>query len=175
MSMNASLADLLARLPELEWQFSKLGTSFSPKGLPRGLFRLQDDEAGSSSYIGEIKADIAALADHNNVHAVRYLALKINQKIAVLVALCAHQKRHSPLKIGPTDLDATFLGTRMERLNDLELTIKMHGEQKEALVKALMQRESLRDSEAQLALQRELGEIEKCLTLAQEAYARAIR
>ncbi|MDP1603667.1 MAG: hypothetical protein Q8M03_10430 [Legionella sp.] len=171
MGVNKLLTELLARMPELEWQLDKIGMAFSSKALPPGLFR-QPFDAPAQAYITEIKADIATVSTTTNARVERYLALKINQKINVLVKLCSRHNRKGPVQ-ETVNYDIHQLSTRQQRLESLDLAIQLLVEQKEALEKALQQRENVGDCIAQLSLQNELGELEKRLTLARETYARA--
>jgi hypothetical protein len=171
MGVNKLLAELLARMPELEWQLDKIGGSFSPKALPPGLFR-QPFDAPLQAYTAEIRADIAAVSNTTNQRVERYLALKINQKINVLVKLCSRHNRLAPVH-ETINYDIHQLSTRQQRLESLECAIQLLIEQKDALTNALQQRENIGDCIAQLSLQSELGELEKRLTLARETYARA--
>lgn len=172
MDVDRPLAQLLARLPELEWQLSKQSLSFSPRALPAGLFR-QAFDAPTAAYVAEIKADIATLQTfHNNQRVAHYLALKINQKINVLVTVCSRHNRLQP-EMTVANYGVDKMSTRQQWLQSLESSITILIEQKSALEGALAQKDKPRDDESQLNLARELGELEKRLTLARETYARA--
>lgn len=157
----------------MEWQLSKLGSSFSAKSLPKALFR-QPVDAPASAYATEIRDDISSLSSQTNQRAVHYLALKISQKIHVLVSICSRHNRAQP------DMDIVSYGvdkisTRQQWLQTLEANILMLDAQRESLVNTLAQKGcSSDDSLTQLNLQRELGELEKRLTLARETWERAI-
>lgn len=169
MTLHSLLADLLARIPELEWQLNKVGDVFSAKSLPRGLFKHHYD-ASSADYIAEIRADINRLKTHVNGRAARYLAEKINEKINVLVTLCSQYNRQTSVReVARFTVDQ--LSTRQQWLNQLEQTIQRLSAQQQALVKALSQQTASDDPLVQLNLRRELGELEKQLTQAQEMYA----
>jgi hypothetical protein len=170
--VDGPLAELLARLPELEWQLSKQSLSFSPRALPPGLFR-QTFDAPTTAYVSEIKADIVTLKTfHNNQKIAHYLALKINQKINVLVSVCSRYNRREP-EMAVATYGVDKMSTRQQWLQSLEANINLLLEQKKALESVWAQKDKLRDSESQLRLARELGELEKRLTLARETFTRA--
>lgn len=170
MAVSDVLTTLRGRLPELEWQLNKPGLSFSPKFLPAGLFRVHDEDP--SCYVAEIKADIIALSTHPNPRIVRYLAEKINQKINVLVTVCAAHNRLKPDQ-ELTGFIVEQLNTRRQWLQSMEEDIERLEEQKNALLNALTEKDTPKDCTISLNLQKELGELEKRLTLAREAYSRA--
>lgn len=173
MDVDKQLTKLLARLPELEWQLGKLGYSFSVKSLPRALFR-QPFDAPATAYAAEIREDIRTLSSQTNQRAVHHLAVKISQKINVLVTICSRHNREKP------DSDVVSYGvdkisTRQQWLQSLEANIEILDAQRTSLANALAQKGcSSDDSLAQLSLQRELGELERRLTLARETWQRAI-
>lgn len=168
MNVNKLLTELLARMPELEWQLSKLGAVFSPSTLPPGLFH-QPYDAPVTDYIAEIKKDIARLSSQTNFQRTHYLALKINQKINVLVALCASYNQKATQD---TSCVIDALLTRKSWLATMEQNLQTFSVQQDALIRRMEQRTSL-SMDAQLNLQKELGELEKKLTLVREAYFRA--
>ncbi|MFC3908892.1 hypothetical protein ACFORL_07355 [Legionella dresdenensis] len=172
MRINALINTLLARLPELEWQLAKLGTAFEPETLPRGLFR-QPIDAPVFAYIDEIKAEIAVLADHGNRQAASFLAARINQKINVLVTICARYNQHNPAQHSPPGFILEQLATRKQQFELLEQAIKTLSSQRDAMLRRLQEPGSEKSTELHLNLQRELGDIEKRLTLAKEAYDKA--
>jgi len=169
MGVTDILSTLRGRLPELEWQLSKPGLSFSPRSLPAGLFHSHDDDP--VLYVAEIKADINTLAVHPNPRIVRYLAEKINQKINVLVSVCAGYNREKPVQ-EPTGFIIDQLATRRQWSQALEADIERLEEQKNALLATLAGRDATNDCTVSLKLQSELGNLEKKLTLAKEAYSK---
>lgn len=171
MDVSSLLHTLRERLPELEWQLNKPGASFSTQSLPPGLFRNREDDPVAC--VAEIRADINTLFGHPNPRIVRYLIEKINQKINVLVAVCAQRKQHAP-----ESEQAAFvvdqLSTRRQWLETMEATIKRLEEQRQALLHSLTEKDLAGNHPVSLNLRSELGALEQRLTLAQEAYARAI-
>lgn len=170
--IKALLADLSARLPELEWKISGLGTSFSNRSLPKGLFHSAREMNGALC-IAEIKSDIRALSAQTNKLAAAHLAQQIQQKINVLVALCQiNSKRNKPDERPHFGLDS--LSTRQQWIQTLEADIQQLLNQRLAVQKALDSINLQSSPQIVLNLQAELGAIEKRLTLAQETLNRAI-
>jgi len=166
------LTKLSARLPELEWKISELSTPISGHSLPRGLFRSRIEYSGATC-IQEIKEDIHALSLQKNQRSESFLALRINQKINVLVVLCQIQSRKSTPNKKP-GFSLKMLSTRQQWIqgleSDIELLVIQHG----AMAKSLAQMQLGANAAAVLNLQADLGEVERRLTLAKEALNRAI-
>ena len=170
--MKLLLAKLSSRLPELEWKISGLNTSFSAHNLPRGLFRFSIESTGKAC-VDEVKSDIQALSNQTNQRSASYLALRINQKINVLVALCQiHSRKNKPEE--KVYFGLKMLSTRQQWIQTLEHDINTLTRQKEAMAKALEQMRVSANGSATLSVQGELGEVEKRLTLAREALNHAI-
>lgn len=165
------LVELSSRLPELEWKISALNSSFSSHSLPRGLFRPQP-ELTAQACVDEIKSDIWALSIQKNQRSASYLALRINQKINVLVALCQihSRKNKSEEKVY---FGLKMLSTRQQWIHTLESDINTLALQQQAMAKALEQMKQTTNDPAILSLQGELGEVERRLTLAKEELHRA--
>jgi len=170
--MNDLLAELTSRLPELEWKISKSPSILSSRNLPRGLFRSTAELTGTAC-IEEIKADIQALSKQKNQLSGYYLANRIKQKINVLVTLCQidSRKKRPEEKIS---FGVKMLGTRQKWIQTLEGDINILLGQQEAMVKSLQQMKPSTNAESILSLQKELGEVERRLTLAREALNKAI-
>lgn len=167
MTVGLSLDELEARLPELEWQMSSFGHTISTKILPKGLFRLSET-ASPAAFINDIKTDLKRLANHQNEQSGFYLAEKIQQKINVLVALCR-------LEANPLPRQGNYLSmitTRQRYVEELEKEKELLSQQRQALINRLKQ---INDAAVQLNLNAEVGEIEKRLTLAQEAMLRVTK
>lgn len=166
------LTELIARLPELEWKISSLGTSFSGYSLPPGLFRA-DKEARGIAYIAEIKSDIQALSLQHNQRSVFYLAQRLQRKINVLVRLCQIEG-HKTRDEDKGHFGIKMLSTRQQWIQNLERDIQTLQQQLQALNNTLAQM-LRRNQEATTVLQlkAELGEVEQRLTLAQETLKRA--
>ncbi len=171
MNIAQLLADLEARLPELEWKFATLGIVLSPNSLPKGLFYLRQATTASAC-VAEIKDDIQALTLQKNESSSYYLAKRIHQKINVLVILCQIQA-NKPKKEEKIHFGVKQLSTRQQWLQTLENDIRILKAQQQALTKTLQQMQSQAHAQAILNLQAELGKLEKHLTLAQETYARS--
>lgn len=168
--INELLADLSSRLPELEWKVSGLGT-FSSHSLPRGLFQSSFEMTGASC-INEIKSDINALSSQKNQRSADYMATKIQQKINVLVMLCQIQKKNKPK--AKENFGLNSLSTRQQWIQTLEEDVRVLDLQHQALLRTFEQIKPKGDTPTLLGLQKELGEIEKRLTLAREALNRAV-
>ncbi len=163
--MDALLADLSSRLPELEWKISNL-SAFSVQALPPGLFRTRLGLTAKDC-ISEIKSDIHALSQQKNAVRASFIAQRIQQKINVLVSVCQIQaRRGKPEETIPFSLDK--LSTRQQWIQDLEQEIHTLTLQLQAMEKSLKQMKSTSQAEAILLVQTELGEINKRLTLATE-------
>lgn len=171
------LEQLRARIPELEWQLSKMDSCFPSSVLPKGLFRQPWDRPGSA-YANEIKEDLSLLASYSkqaqNKTATQFLALKINQKIHVLVSLCKQYQRDNTGEKS-TSYAITNISTRQEWLQNLETQIQAMHRQKEALLEALSQKKGQNDAISGLSLRKELGELEKKVTLAEETFVKATK
>jgi hypothetical protein len=169
--MNDLLAELTSRLPELEWKISRTCSVFSSQNIPRGLFRTSFDLTGAAC-IEEIKVDIQALSDQKNELGAYYLADRIKQKINVLVTLCQleSRKKKSEEKIS---FGVKMLSTRQQWIQTLERDINTLIRQQEAMTKALEQMKPYINAASILSLKKELGEVERRLTLAREALNKA--
>lgn len=169
MSVQTVLMTLESRLPELEWQLKKHRKMFSPSHLPYGLFR-NAPSALLSDYVHEIREDIQFLqrrTDEN--HVLPYLALKLQQKINVLVTLCSRYMASITNPQPEVNSIPTLLQTRQARLHSLDELMNQLQAQKEALIRAGNENNRAYP-EVQLKLNHELGEVEKQLSLLQETY-----
>lgn len=169
MANRQLLQELEARLPELEWKISSLGSALSISSLPKGLFR-SAFEMSPVSCIAEIKLDLKQLAEQGNQRSAQYLAERIRQKIAVLVTLCQLQA-NKPKTETRKGFGLDKISTRQQWLQSLEQDINQLNNQREALTKTLAQLNARGEVQAVLQLQAELGEVEKRLTLAKETLA----
>lgn len=169
---NQLLSDLITRLPELEWKISGLGSSFSSRSLPRGLFANKD--ASGASCIAEIKADIQALSAQKNERSAFYLAERIRRKVNVLVALCQIHRRKEKTEEN-VSFGVKMLSTRQQWIQGLETDIQALERQQHALSATLVQMtRSNHPAAVILQLKADLGEIERRLTLAKETLSRAV-
>ncbi|WP_133130865.1 primosomal replication protein PriC [Legionella yabuuchiae] len=171
MNSNEETTEQLAlRLPELLWRMNKVGLRIQEQVLPEGLFKCTGDDR-PQSYIQEIKSDLSAIKHETSKNSTQFLANRISRKINLLVRLCRlHEKKLSPKC--SAHLDIQTLATRQQWLQQLEQNIQSLSEQKESLARRLnhCQSASQQDQQAILILQRDLGEIEKQITLAQETW-----
>ncbi|HRD68937.1 MAG TPA: hypothetical protein PK657_02220 [Legionella sp.] len=168
--IDETLAELTSRMPELEWKISNLPISRS--NLPKGLFSLGTEITGLTC-IEEIKADIKALSFQNNERSALYLATRIKQKINILVSLYQiHARKQKP--IIEESFGIKMLSTRQQWLRSLENDINTLILQQKALTNTLELMTSGASEHALLTVKGDLGEIERRLTLAREAYNQAI-
>lgn len=166
------LAGLSARLPELEWKISELTVPITSHNLPKGLFH-PTHELTASTCIAEIKADIHHLSHQENKRGAEYIATRIKQKINVLVALCQiDRRRKKPEQKTVFTLD--MLSTRQQWISTLEKNINTLTLQYQALTRTVQHMKTDTAAEVILCLKSELGEVERRLTLAQEALNQAI-
>lgn len=166
------LTELSSRLPELEWKVGSLSKAISPYNLPKGLFRSKMELTGAGC-VAEIKTDIKALANEKNERSAHFLAERIKQKINVIVALCQMDaKRKKPL--AKEHFGLSMLSTRQQWIQSMEQDISTLDQQQQAMSKAMQQMKHNGNTSAVLTLQAELGEVERRLTLAREAYNRAV-
>ncbi|KTC94403.1 primosomal replication protein [Legionella erythra] len=167
-TVHGLLNELSARLPELEWKLANLH-AFNPLSLPKGLFQTANTP-DASAFIAEVKKDIDRLARRNDLQSAHFVAERIKQKINVLVSLCQlHDK--SSLRAEKPDYTLPRIMTRQQWLQSLEHEMEVLSHQQQALFNR--QQKHL-DAEAQLALQAELGALEKRLTLLRETYQKAV-
>lgn len=168
--VDKTVQELMGRLPELEWKLTRINPFH--QSLPRGLFRSRG-ELNAARCVHEIKTDIQSLTLQQDDASARYIADQIKRKINVLVGLCQLDAR----KKKPADASFTFglnmLSTRQQWLHTLETDIAALTQQQQALAHALLQLNTFKHPEAVLNLKAELGEIERRLTLAQEALKKA--
>ncbi len=166
-------ADLLARLPELEWKIAALNPALLYQAVPKQLFRSSD--VSPSTCIDEIKKDIHFLAKQKPSLSAHYLAEQIQKKIDVLVgAYKIQQKTNKNTSLAPA-FSMSMLSTRHQWLQRLEQDILLLTQQQKALANTLAQRTSAyADPALILSVQAELGKIEQKLTLAQEQFDKAI-
>ena len=162
---------LSARLPELEWKLSRLGTEINPALLPRTLFRSRI-ELTSQSCIDEIKADLLAIKQQSNEQSAHYLAERVGQKINVLVRLCQHDPDKKKA-VRQEHFGVQAMGTRQQWLQTMQRDIDTLTLQHQALAARLVTLQAASNTQAILNLQVELGKAERRLTLAKETLARS--
>lgn len=166
--MVVSVEALLARLPELEWKLSSLGPTLNPKLLPPGLFR-ERFELTPHACAEEIRADLYHLKRQTNERSSHYLALRVQQKINVLVRLC-QKNADNQVKL-KENVGLRAISTRQQWLQTLRDDQVILQKQQEAIKAALQVKQN---TDVALNLQAELGEIERRLTLAKETLERAM-
>src|SRR5947209_2339443 len=115
---------LRTRITELEWQLSKFSAQFSIHNLPRGLFR-QDINAPAMAYATEIKEDLLVLESgyQGKENEATGLALKIQQKVMVLVNLCRQYSQVGPPEEEKASYHLDRISTRQAWLQSLESQI----------------------------------------------------
>lgn len=165
---------LRTRITELEWQLSKYASQFSAQSLPKGLFR-QDISAQAQAYASEIKDDLLVLESgyQRKAFETTGLALKIQQKIMVLVNLCKQYHRAGLTDEVKPSYHLDKISTRQAWLQSLESEITVLRQQRDALKNQLQEKERGDDLGLQLSLRTELGDLEKRLTLAEETFGQA--
>lgn len=171
-NIDELLAELTARLPELEWKINGFSSLIQNKNLPRGLFRSGAEFTGMSC-IEEIKADIQTLSQQKSTHSAHFLANKIRQKVNVLVTLCQIESRKNTRE-ERAHFGMNMLSTRQQWIATLEQDIEALERQQQAMIKTFEQMQRGSNITAVLSLQAELGEIEKRLTLARETLNKVI-
>lgn len=169
--LEETLAQLAARLPELEWKISHSGIVIDEEAVPQGLFRLTQ-ELNARACIQEIKVDLQQLKKKSQSKILEFLAKRIRQKIDFLVHVYHIQALG---KRGPEEktqaMDA--ITTRQQWLTNLNQEITALNEQREALSLRLSKLKKRGDSQSILSLQAEIGQLERQLTLARETWVRA--
>jgi hypothetical protein len=161
---KALLLRLTERLLELEWKIERLHP-FPYQSLPVGLFRQQSNTG--LACIAEIKSQIELLSSQANLQCQSYLAEKILQQINVLVALCGLENTR-PKQAKANSFDLRAITTRQQRIQDLEAELQKLGLQQQAMQQTLMQMQKAASPLAILNAQKELGALEKRLTLARD-------
>ncbi len=159
-----------ARLPELEWRLSQLGTILHAGLLPRGLFT-PSLNLDAQHCIADIKHDVVVLAQQKQRQRAYYLADRIHQKIEVLVRFCNLNRNKMPAANRTSVFTLDALSTRQQWLSGMQARVSALTEQQAALKNA---DHMLRGStESRLRLDAELGDVTQKLTLAQESLLRA--
>lgn len=166
------LNELSARLPELEWKISHLKIPISAYNLPKGLFRTPYN-LNSETCMAEIKSDIAGLAQQKNQRSAMHIASRINSKINVLVTLCQMYNKEKPSH-EKVSFGIKMISTRQQWIESLELNVATLAQQQQAMLKALDTMQNKNNDLAVLSLKKDLGEIERHLTLAKESLQRVI-
>jgi len=164
------VASLKARLPEIVWRLRDMESL--RYHLPPGLFACvaAEPDCGVQHCVDEIMLNLEALEQTPHEHLGFFLVEKISRKIAVLLRL-------SQLSSTKASLHANRLGlqglvTRQHYLQQLQASIAQLTTQYNALQSTLNHKlaQGLRD-ESVANVQRELGELTRCLTTAQESLA----
>ena len=169
--MDEPIARLAARLPELEWKLGRLGHFLQASALPRGLFRCRF-EFSPQACSQELREDLTALQQQSHAPSARFMADRLSQKISVLVRLCQlHGRKDPPQRHSNVSLRS--LSTRQQWLQGLNQDLASLQQQRQALLLSLQAAQQTQNSTLLLALQAELGELDRRLTLAEEALQRA--
>ncbi len=164
MTIDPLIKAVETRLPELAWKISLLPHRMTLRALPKNLFALSPD-AHPSACVAEIKEDLSRLYGfHHNEQKYCYLATRIEQKIEVLVRLCQIETKKQGSKL-PSAQMMMRLCRRKHWVEELEQTINQFKQQYQHLKKKTME---CKDTEIQLAMQAELGVLQKKITLLEE-------
>jgi hypothetical protein len=170
--INEIIQKLSARLPELSWKLNACYSVLPRKLLPPGLFRYQF-EVTPQSCIDDIREDLERLGQQIHERSSSHLAEQVNKKINVLVQLCALKR--DPKGAEPvSSFGVKTISTRRQWLRALEDDIFRLEAQQISLATALNQLKIESKLDATLRAQAELGEVERCLTLARETLKRAM-
>lgn len=170
--INEMIHKLSSRLPELSWKLNACYSVLPLKLLPPGLFRYQF-EVTPQSCIDDIRQDLHQLSQQVHERSSNYLAEQVNKKINVLVQLCA-LKRDTKEAEPVSSFGVKAISTRCQWLQTLEDDILRLEAQQASLTSTLNLQKMGGNPEAILRVQAELGEVERCLTLARETLKRAI-
>lgn len=158
--------DLISRLPELEWQLSRLTPSVFNQALPKNLFQTQ--ELTADSCMEELKADVLHLKAQKHEQRAAYLAEHLKRKISILVGLCRLQQKNKD-ESKSKGFSLKKLSTRQQWLQTLEEEASTLKKQRDALSRRLeLLAGQHHNASMILNLKAELGDLEKKLTLAQE-------
>ena len=162
---------LSARLPELEWKLSSLKAPLYSKLFPKGLFHFQQ-EISAQQCIKEIRTDVLRLQMQDSAAGAGYLAKQVEQKINVLVSICyLDMTKTAAEQVSQYFMDQ--ICTRRQWLENIEQDMCKLKVQYQAIIKSLSALEASGDAQAILMMKAELGEIERQLTIAQEAWEKA--
>lgn len=161
-SIKAYVSELSARLPELEWKLKSLPVLPLPNQLPHGLFR-ERLEVTAQSFVDEIKSDLAILTQKANEQSAHYVAQRLSQKINVLVRFCQQNVIQNP-KPQSLGFGVQSLSTRQQWLQGLHEEQSRLDRQRQALKSALLRVQTEQKIQSVLALQMELGEVERRYT-----------
>lgn len=162
------LDELNQRLPELSWKLASFGQTPSRRlQLPPGLFRAPLD-AGSDGCIQELKKDIQTLQRQKQSPGALYLAMRIQQKVSVLVKLCQLHQQSTDTPEPSARYAIKELTTRKQWYESLEQELEQLTAQHTAILKAIERCSNSGDPQAMLSLQSDCGRIEKRMTLVKE-------
>ena len=160
-TVTGLLHSLQARLPELEWQLSKMQDSWLKIRVPPGIFR-------TSYFLEEIKADIITLSHASSLKTRSYVAQKLNQKVHVLVRIC---KQHQKTESKHSKPLLSTLSSRQQYVQNLFEEIERLHQQYQALCN---KKQKVNNHTVLIALEEEIGLIQKKVTLAEEEYKKIV-
>lgn len=170
---TALFETLSNRLSELLWQLDKTRVSLNSKAIPEGVFPGVGDKTPKAC-IQDINHDLQALRKESSEPGARFLAARIFKKIAILTTLCEIQSGKQTPVAASKRFNIKTLGTRQHWLKTVEDDIATLTAQQQALRAHLEHLKPQQADETSLTLQAELGEIERRLTLAREAFSKAL-
>lgn len=161
------LKEMIQRLPELEWKMSQLSRSLSQAILPKHLFPSYINPQ-PQKLVDDIKTEIERLKNVKRSLSAHYLAEKISQKIQVLVTYCNDNHTGASVRAPSSKSLLDELCTRNQFVEKTEEKIQRLQSQDLALKTRLAECKCTQES---LKLTKELGELNKQLTLAKESLA----
>jgi primosomal protein N'' len=161
--INDIISSLESRLPELEWKSRVLGPFLKNKSFPRGMFKYRL-ELTPKDCIDEIKQELEALKNQPNEHIAHYMAMRIHEKINVLVKMCKIKSKTN----GTTHTNTSMLhviSNRDKWLKETEDNSSKLLIQRHALKITAQNMQCKEDLEASSSIRKELDEIERKLSL----------
>lgn len=164
-SFESDLEQVHNKLHELAWKLRQVPWGTLTSSVPRGLFRMAQAES-PTAYLEEIRADLTSLSQQvSHEPSARLIAGRIHAKVDLLVRLCV---LHGQADVSTHDFAKnlmTKLVTRRQHVEAIESQIASLELQQSALKNTLA---TTRHVEQQLAIQSELGHLERQLTQARD-------
>jgi hypothetical protein len=161
-SLFVDVVQLTQRLPELERKLNQLVGVWNLHVIPSGLFKCAPNFT-TQNCINEVRENLSRLAKQTNLRSARVLADLISQQITVLVHICT---AHAAPKNKPKNFSVSAISTRQQRLEELTAEIKKLTEQQQSILATIQQQKAKKN--VIIGLEKELGELQRELTLAQE-------
>lgn len=156
----AFLAQIEARLPELEWKLNLLdGGRLDIRKLPRPLFPFKI-YVSVEDCMQLIKQDLLRLRESTEVQTIYYLAVLLQEKISILVQICRLTPMHSKAWL---NFDLNKISTRKEWLLELEADRHDLLRQKSALLERLAVLRLTQENQAETKILADLNLLEAAL------------